>query len=58
MAGTKGSGWVGVTLLYQKCEICTKKKVIYQPIEGVKPFKCTACKERYLCSNLIRQTYA
>ena len=57
MARTKGSGWGGGTLLYQKCPHCDKKKVYYNPITNIPSFKCTWCKKRFDSSMLIRHTF-
>lgn len=58
MARTKGSGWGGGPLLYQKCPHCDKKKVYYDPVDGIIPsFKCTGCKERFNSSTLIPHTF-
>jgi len=63
MARTKGSGWGGGTILYQKCPKCGKKKVMYDGGSGIRdltsiPFKCTSCKHRFNDSDLIREQYA
>lgn len=58
MARTKGSGWGGGSLLYQICPFCGKKKVIYDWfVSECPPFKCTACKERFFSTTLIRKKY-
>lgn len=57
MARTKGSGWGGGILLYQKCPKCGKKKAIYDPINKGSDFRCTACKEYFGSYNLARWKY-
>jgi len=59
MARTKGSGWGGGIILYQKCPFCNKKKVMYDPLLDYNPhpFKCTLCKERFASNELKRITY-
>jgi ssDNA-binding Zn-finger/Zn-ribbon topoisomerase 1 len=57
MARTKGSGWGGGVMLYQICPKCNKKKVLYQPLNYLPDFHCTACKERFYSEILIRNTY-
>jgi len=61
MARTKGSGWGGGVLLYQKCPNCGKKKAIYDYGHGglqTIPFTCTSCKERFHSDTLLRYKYA
>ena len=57
MARTKGSGWGGGPLLYQKCPHCSKKKVYYDPMQYIPPFKCTWCKERFNSTVLLSITF-
>jgi hypothetical protein len=57
MARTPGSGWGAGTILYQKCPFCNKKKVMYDWMGEVPPFKCTSCRERFYSSNLIKLKY-
>ena len=49
MARTKGSGWGGGTIFYQKCPKCGRKKAMYDPMPPQLPnsYKCTWCKERF-----------
>jgi len=58
MSRTKGSGWGAGPMLYQYCELCSKKKAIFDPIpnsEWHKPFRCLYCKERFQSDILIRR---
>jgi hypothetical protein len=59
MARTKGSGWGGGTLLYQKCPYCGKKKAVYSPLGDFSsnPFRCTACKKWFASETLYRLKY-
>jgi len=45
MSRTKGSGWGGGVMLWQKCPICGKKRALYDWV--LHKFKCTACKEYF-----------
>ena len=57
MSRTKGSGWGAGVILYQKCPLCHKKKAYYTQNDIGKSFKCTACKEWFDSSDLIRLQY-
>lgn len=57
MARTKGSGWGGGTLLYQKCPECGKKKAIFDPLEDLPPFRCTICWHRFYSETHYRLRY-
>ncbi|HEY5590637.1 MAG TPA: hypothetical protein VIK55_06425, partial [Paludibacter sp.] len=57
MSRTKGSGWGGGVLLYQKCPICQKKKALYDPLPQNISFKCTSCKARFYDESLICRTH-
>jgi len=57
MSRTKGSGWGGGVLLYQICPYCGKKKVIYDPLDSVQYFKCTACRAMFWNGSLIPKKY-
>ena len=43
MSRTKGSGWGGGPMLYQKCPICGKKKALY--IYNIEKYQCTSCRQ-------------
>lgn len=58
MARTKGSGWGGGVLLYQKCPHCGKKKAIYDPFNFGSDFHCTSCKRRFNNNTLLRCKFA
>ena len=59
MSRTKGSGWGGGIILYQRCPCCGKKKAYFDPLTfGVPVFKCTSCKERFSSVSLIRRTHS
>lgn len=57
MSRTKGSGWGGGPILYQRCPHCGKKRVMYDPVSELPPFKCTACKRRFYSDSLIHRKY-
>ena len=57
MARTKGSGWGGGIIFWQYCPACNKKKAFYNPIQGLKPFKCTKCKIRFVSNELKSKTH-
>ena len=57
MSRTKGSGWGGGVMLYQRCPDCAKKKALFKPLEYLPPFYCTACGIRFYSETLIRRTY-
>ena len=60
MSRTPGSGWGGGVMLYQKCKLCGRKKVLYDPIPCAtyhEPFRCTYCKERFDSKELIKLRY-
>jgi hypothetical protein len=62
MSRTPGSGWGAGPTLWQVCPFCGKKKAFYHPINydelrHYKPFKCTACKERFDSDKLLKTQY-
>jgi len=52
MARTKGSGWGAGPMLWQRCKLCGKKRALY--VWVLHKFRCTACKQYFEDSSLIR----